>query len=164
MSLYFEGEPCANIASENCKNEYQNAINNGNLQSFYDRCNGDQSFYDQCSHCCNNEKITESQEGSFLLNMVECLFSCYISKMNFIPNNSFMFIVLGCIEESNWYTVVGNYKCLDYSRNKWCEDGEVGSAWNPTWQWNLGNNGEDARTMCCECGGGQKGNIKTIQL
>ena len=71
-----------------------------------------------------------------------------------------MFIVLGCIEQSSWYTVVGNYKCVDYLRNKWCENGGVGSAWNPTWQWNLGNNGEDARTMCCECGGGQKGNIK----
>ena len=74
-----------------------------------------------------------------------------------------LYIVSDCAEDSNWYTVVGNYKCLDYSTNKWCENGGVGSGWVSSWQWNQGSNGEDARTMCCECGGGQRSIILIIQ-
>ena len=65
--------------------------------------------------------------------------------------------VLGCIEDINWSTIVGDYKCLDYVSNKWCENGGVGSAWVSTWTWQIGENGEDARAMCCDCGGGQRG-------
>ena len=58
-----------------------------------------------------------------------------------------------CYENSDWATVVGNYKCSDYASNRWCENGGIGSAWNPDWNWLTGPNDLDARSVCCVCGG-----------
>ena len=63
-------------------------------------------------------------------------------------------LFVGCSENTEWETVTGNFKCSDYAANRWCENGGIGSAWNPSWNWLTGSNGLDARSACCICGGG----------
>ena len=74
-----------------------------------------------------------------------------------------IFICLGCIENTNWQTTTG-YKCADYAINKWCENGEIGSAWDPNWGWSTDANGLDAQSACCICGRnkGEKYNLRVF--
>ena len=60
-------------------------------------------------------------------------------------------------------TKFGKYTCCHYRTKKWCEDGGVGSRWNPTWTWAADADNKTAREACCICGGeGIKGE-KDIQ-
>ena len=37
-----------------------------------------------------------------------------------------------CEDSQNWKSPTGN-TCADYVKNSWCENGQVGSGWNPSW-------------------------------
>ena len=55
--IYFTEYNCGNSISDDCQSEYNNAINNGNLDYFYHRCateGGSQPLRTRCSLCCNN--------------------------------------------------------------------------------------------------------------
>ena len=54
---------------------------------------------------------------------------------------------------------MNGYTCADYAKNKWCENGGKGSAWQENWLWITGSNGLDARSACCICGGNEKSGI-----
>ena len=70
-------------------------------------------------------------------------------------------LVSECVENTNWETTDGSFRCSDYAANKWCENGEVGSGWDHSWSWITGINGQDARSVCCVCGGdGTQGNYR----
>ena len=60
-------------------------------------------------------------------------------------------ICLVCVENTSWKTTTG-YRCADYAKNKWCENGGKGSAWNENWPWDTDSFGLDARSVCCICG------------
>ena len=45
--------------SSDCRSEHRNALRNGNLKSFYRRCESDAGFYARCALCCE-EDIPES--------------------------------------------------------------------------------------------------------
>ena len=72
--------------------------------------------------------------------------------------------VLGCVENTEWHVPIYSYPykitCTDYAEQKWCENGGIGSGWGHSWTWMIGNNGHDARSVCCVCGGvGDTGNL-----
>ena len=58
MILEYE---CGTTDSSDCTSEYENANNNNNLQSFYDRCateGGSEPLRLRCSLCCSgNQKL-----------------------------------------------------------------------------------------------------------
>ena len=55
-----------------------------------------------------------------------------------------------CGEDTHWKTKSG-YKCADYAKNRWCENGTKGSAWQDSWKWAQDSSGLDARSVCCNC-------------
>ena len=65
------------------------------------------------------------------------------------------YICLVCVENTSWQTTTG-YRCADYAKNKWCENGGKGSAWKTHWNWKTDSFGLDARSVCCICGGNGK--------
>ena len=60
-SLYLSEYQCGDGISDDCQSEYNNAINNGNLDYFYHRCareGGSQPLRTRCSLCCNEDEPT----------------------------------------------------------------------------------------------------------
>ena len=58
--IYFLEYSCGDSISDDCQSEYNNAINNGNLDYFYHRCateGGSQPLRTRCSLCCNNDDV-----------------------------------------------------------------------------------------------------------
>ena len=52
---------CGDTISDDCRSEYNNAINNGNLDYFYERCateGGSQPLRTRCSLCCDENDNT----------------------------------------------------------------------------------------------------------
>ena len=65
LLLNFSEYNCGNYTSDDCQSEYNNAINNGNLDYFYHRCAaelGSQPLRTRCKLCC------EENEPSILKN------------------------------------------------------------------------------------------------
>ena len=60
-------------------------------------------------------------------------------------------LYLDCVENTSWKTTTG-FGCADYAKNKWCENGGLGSAWQRSWNWDTDSDGLDARSVCCICG------------
>ena len=56
------------------------------------------------------------------------------------------------MENTSWKTPKYGLTCADYAKNKWCENGGKGSAWNENWPWDTDSFGLDARSVCCICG------------
>ena len=55
----FSEYSCGNFTSEDCQSEYNNAINNGNLDYFYHRCAtelGSQPLRTRCKLCCKENE------------------------------------------------------------------------------------------------------------
>ena len=64
ISLEYE---CGDSDSSDCTSEYNNAVNNGNLEGFFDRCaneGGSQPLRARCSLCCSQNNQEESNESS----------------------------------------------------------------------------------------------------
>ena len=68
--LLFLEYQCGNYDSDDCKAEYGNAINNGNLEYFYHRCateGGSQPLRKRCSLCCSDDEPSKyGYEGTTL--------------------------------------------------------------------------------------------------
>ena len=67
---FFLEYQCGNYDSDDCKAEYGNAINNGNLEYFYHRCateGGSQPLRKRCSLCCSDDEPSKyGYEGTTL--------------------------------------------------------------------------------------------------
>ena len=55
IASYGESANDCSKAPNECQTEFNNGKNNGNLESFYQRCNSDNSFGKRCILCCNNQ-------------------------------------------------------------------------------------------------------------
>ena len=54
-----QGYQCGSDISDDCQSEYKNALNNGNLETFYERCKtegGDSPLRARCSLCCEEDE------------------------------------------------------------------------------------------------------------
>jgi len=80
-----------------------------------------------------------------------CIFAV-ILNVQYISGSKLIAESSNCKENTNWRTLVG-WQCIDYERNGWCENGDVGSKWNNRWSWSEDINGLSARRVCCICGG-----------
>ena len=63
-----------------------------------------------------------------------------------------------CVENTSWRSLLG-WKCKDYERHKWCENGGVGNKWWSGWKWSVDIDGLSARDVCCVCGGSGESGI-----
>ena len=55
------------------------------------------------------------------------------------------------LENTHWQAD-NELTCYEFAKNKWCENGGVGSAWNHSWTWDKNSEGLDARDACLICG------------
>ena len=94
-SLHLSEYQCGDGISEDCQSEYNNAINNGNLDYFYRRCateGGSQPLRTRCSLCCDqgdpsrdylhsvirgcsdlNDNVQDCDEDSDSINSQSCI-------------------------------------------------------------------------------------------
>ena len=65
INAFFLDYECGYEISDDCESEYNNAINNGDLDSFYSRCEtegGSSPLRARCALCCN--------QGNFYLSLL----------------------------------------------------------------------------------------------
>jgi len=75
-----------------------------------------------------------------------------ILNVQYISGSKLIAEPFHCEENTNWRALIG-YQCIDYKRNGWCKNGEVGSEWINRLSWHEDINGLSARSVCCICGG-----------
>merc|ERR1719322_1958805 len=76
---------CGNEISDDCESEYNNAINNGDLDSFYSRCEtegGSSPLRARCALCCNQDDQYVEVEGTWYYidtdaKTIGCIFSMF---------------------------------------------------------------------------------------